>query len=221
MMQLILIFLCTTFLKFEVVYQSCHSHQTLFWLVPFILIYLLLSNWLRVYWHRPSQHSREHYIIYSTIYFYNVFYSKYLWQQARIDMLGLFVLNLSLSESTIHWLQCAKIFGFWTKLKKLFDTFLPKNHNTYYVSLIKKHYPIFLFYFIISSKQTLNTSCHSFENINSDAICLQGRLPNYPLLLKQTRILNRILLLRKRFLESNEKCYFSIGKFILHTGVFF
>jgi len=127
MMQLILIFLCTIFLKFEVVYQSCHSDQTLFWLVPFILIYLLLSNWLRVYWHRPSQHSREHYIIYSTIYFYNVFYSKYLWQQAKIAMLGLFVLNLSLSESTIHGLQCAKNIWFLSQIKKIVWHFSTKN----------------------------------------------------------------------------------------------
>jgi len=51
-------------------------------------------------------------------------------------MLGLSVLDLSLSKK---YNTVCKRFGLETKLKKKiqFDTFLPKkNHNTFYVSLI-------------------------------------------------------------------------------------
>jgi len=109
----------------------CHSNRTLFWLgvpVTFICFYQTGFGF-----NRPGQNSREHYIIYSTIYFYNVFYSKYLWQQAKHCYAWPFCAKLSLSESTIHWLQCAKIFGFWAKLKIVWH-FSTKKHNTLCIS---------------------------------------------------------------------------------------
>jgi len=140
-MQLILIFLCTTSLKFEVISVfviriglcSDWGFQSL--LSAFIKLASGLIGRAKI---------QENIILYIQLFIFIMFFIQTIYDNKQsIAMLGLFVLNLSLSESTIHWLQCAKIFGFQAKLKKYmivwhFST--KKKHNTYYVSLIKKHY---------------------------------------------------------------------------------
>jgi len=94
----------------------CHSNRTLIWLVPVILICFYQTGFGCP---RPSQDSREHYIIYSTIYFYNVFYSKYLWQQAK---------------HCIAWPFCAKFI-----VIRKYNTLIAVCKNIWFLSQIKKY----------------------------------------------------------------------------------
>lgn len=119
----------------------CHSNRTLFWLgfQSLLSAFIKLASGLI-----GRAKIQENIILYIQLFIFIMFFIQTIYDNKQsIAMLGLFVLNLSLSESTIHWLQCAKIFGFQAKLKKYmivwhFST--KKKHNTYYVSLIKKHY---------------------------------------------------------------------------------
>lgn len=100
MMQLILIFLCTTSLKFEVISVfviriglcSDWGFQSL--LSAFIKLASGLIGRAKI---------QENIILYIQLFIFIMFFIQTIYDNKQsIAMLGLFVLNLSLSESTIH-----------------------------------------------------------------------------------------------------------------------
>merc|ERR1711953_249329 len=91
----------TTFLMFEVIPVLSFASDSI--LTCPIHFNLLLSNWLRVYWPRPSQ---ENIILYIQLFIFIMFFIQNIYDNKQSTaLLGLFVLNCRYLK--VQYIDCS------------------------------------------------------------------------------------------------------------------